>query len=221
MTLPLRVAVLSRRGIRHGFGVRGSAPPPGLRRPKQVHGIAVVSASECLESPLPEADAVVSGEAGVAVGVITADCVPLLLATDSGANVAAIHAGWRGLARGVVEAGIDALRHSAAASDRHIAVAIGPHIGACCYEVDEPVLEALEGRFPLELPQSLTPTKTHGRALLDLASLVRGELEQLGVDPSQVGELPRSCTRCDALRFHSHRRDGARAGRLVHFVCAR
>ena len=219
MTRPLAVAVLSQRGIRHGFGLRGSPEPPGLRRPKQVHGIGVAMASECAGAQLPEADAVVSSEAGVPVGVITADCVPLLIATDSGAAVAALHAGWRGLAMGVVEAGIDALRHASA--ENHLAVAVGPHIGAWCYEVDEPVLEALERRFPSELPQSLTPSEKPGRARLSLASLVRAELARLDVDPSRVGEVARSCTRCDALRFHSYRRDGARAGRLVHFICAR
>ena len=228
MTSPLTVAVLADRGTRHGFGVRGSAEPLGLRRPKQIHGIDVVRASECGATLQPEADAVVSSEAGVPVGVITADCVPLLLATGSGAVVAAVHAGWRGLAAGVVEAGIDALRHEAAASGddstatgSRIVAAIGPHIGACCYEVDEPVLEALENRFPYDIQGSLTPSRNSGRALLDLATLVRAELARLDVDPSLVGDVPRSCTRCDALRFHSYRRDGPRAGRLVHFISAR
>jgi YfiH family protein len=221
VTGSISVAMLARRGVRHGFGVRDSREPPGLLRPKQVHGNAVVTASQCLTAPLPEADAVVSWEADVPVGVITADCVPVLLATDSGAAVAAVHAGWRGLAAGVIEAGIDALRHRLGAPNERILAAIGPHIGACCYEVDEPVLESLENRFPDELQVSLAPSKTPGRALLSLSTLVRAELARLGVGPSEVEETERSCTHCDALRFHSYRRDGARAGRLVHFICAR
>ncbi len=225
---PLEVEILSSRGTRHGFGVRGSPEPPGLRRPKQVHGVEVALASECTSTPPPEADVVVSSEAGVPVGVITADCVPLLLATDSGAAVAAVHVGWRGLAAGVVEAGIDALRHAAAGSgaeatarENRIVAAIGPHIGARCYEVDEPVLEALESRFPYALQRSLTPSVKPGRAFLDLSALVRAELARLGVGSSNVGEVSQSCTHCDAPRFHSFRRDGPRSGRLVHFILAR
>ena len=228
MTRPLTVEVLEARGIRHGFGVRGSAEPAGLRRPKQVHGIDVVVASDCAATLWPEADAVVSSEAGVPVGVVTADCVPLLLSTDSGAAVGAVHAGWRGLAAGVVEAGINALRHEAAAPGdgvatpgSSIAAAIGPHIGACCYEVDEPVLEALEIRFPFELHRSLSPSQNPGRVRLNLAALVRAELARMDVGPSQVAEVSQSCTHCDALRFHSYRRDGPRAGRMVHFISAR
>jgi len=150
----------------------------------------------------------------------------VLMADPDNRVIAAVHAGWRGLAKGVVEAGIDALRHAATrAADRgcdgQILAAIGPHIGACCYEVDEPVLEALESRFPYELRESLTPSKEAGRAYLSLSRLLRAELARLGVGPDQVEEVPRSCTQCDALRFHSYRRDGPRAGRLVHFVCAR
>jgi len=217
----LTVPLLASRGIRHGFGLRDSGEPPGLLRPKQVHGIEVAAASDFERTPHPEADAVVSREVGVPVGVVTADCVPLLLATHSGAAVAAVHAGWRGLAKGVVEAGIDALRHGAEMRECEIVAAIGPHIGACCYEVDEPVLEALESRFPDELRGHLAPSKDPGHAYLSLSRLVRAELTRLGVGPDQVAEVPRSCTRCDALRFHSYRREGLRAGRLVHFVCAR
>jgi YfiH family protein len=221
VTNALSVAILSSRGIRHGFGVRGSPEPPGLLRPKQVHGIEVVAATECRSTPLPEADAVVSDGAAAPVGVITADCVPVLLATDSGAAVAAVHAGWRGLAKGVIEAGIDALRHQLAVTREPILAAIGPHIGACCYEVDEPVLEALEIRFPDELQASLAPSKTPGRAFLNLSRLVRAELVRLEIDPQWVDEIERGCTHCDALRFHSYRRDGLRAGRMVHFIHAR
>ncbi len=205
--------------------MRDNLEPPGLLRPKQVHGIEVATPSDFDQTPLPEADVVVSGEAGVAVGVVTADCVPVLLATHSGSAVAAVHVGWRGLAKGVVEAGIDALRHAALrrgeTRDSPIVAAIGPHIGACCYEVDEPVLKALESRFPYEVRRSLTPSKEPGRAYLSLSRLVCAELARLGVGPDQVEEVPRSCTHCDALRFHSYRRDGPRSGRLVHFVCAR
>ncbi|MHC4409681.1 MAG: polyphenol oxidase family protein, partial [Planctomycetota bacterium] len=149
---PLRHALLSSRGVDHGFGLRGLAELEGLRRPRQVHGVAVATAQQCAEQdPSPEADAVVSEEIGVRIAVATADCLPILLAGDRGRVVAALHAGWRGLAAGVIGAGLGALRERLEKSERVVAV-IGPHIGQCCYEVDEPVLRAFEERFSETLP---------------------------------------------------------------------
>jgi copper oxidase (laccase) domain-containing protein len=132
--------------------------------------------------------------------------------------VAAIHAGWRGLAAGVIGAGVAALRAEAGAHARLVAV-IGPHIGACCYEVDEPVLGALAPVFGGRLAPQLAATRP-GHARLDLGGLAREALLAAGVPADALGALPRACTRCDAERFHSHRRDGAAAGRLHHFIAA-
>src|SRR5262245_7368384 len=119
-------------GVRHGFGTRGDEPPAGLLRPRQVHGAAVARAQDCPGGV--EADAVVAATAGPPIGVVTADCVPILAASADGRAVAAIHAGWRGLAAGVIGAGIDALRR--AAPRAALRAVIGPHIGLCCYEID-------------------------------------------------------------------------------------
>jgi YfiH family protein len=216
---PLRHPLLDAVGVEHGFGLRGTQPPAGLRRPQQVHGRGVTQAARCTGARAPEADAVVSALAGVPVGVVTADCVPLLVATRSGAVVAAIHAGWRGLAQGVVAAAIEALRAEAGASARLVA-AIGPHIGACCYEVDEPVLAALARPFGAGLDAALRPARP-GHAWLDLGGLARRALLDAGLEADAVGDLPRACTRCDPARFHSYRREGAAAGRLHHFIAAR
>ncbi len=200
----------------HGFGERSDVGPPDLRRPKQVHGAAVVDAGACAAGVMPEADAVVSGLPGVAVGVVTADCVPVLMATAAGDAVAAVHAGWRGLAQGVLPEAVAALRETAGGSPRLFA-AIGPYICASCYEVDAPVLDALRARFGAALTVA-TRTARAGHALLDLGGLARAALVAAGVAPRDVGALPGVCTRCDAGRFHSYRRDGPRAGRLVHFI---
>lgn len=211
-------ALLEARGVAHGFGLRTTPAPDGLLRPRQVHGCAVVSAAACRAQPAPEADGVVSVEPGVAVGVVTADCVPILLGSPSGAVVAALHAGWRGLARGVIDAGIDALRQHVPAADL-VAIA-GPHIGACCYEVDAPVLEQLEARFDRDLGPALRPARA-GHAHLDLGVLVACALDRAGLRAEAVGSFAGACTRCDSERFHSYRRDGPRAGRLFHWICAR
>lgn len=218
MTRPLTHALLAACRVEHGFGVRGFEGPADLLRPRQVHGARAVDAGACAREPRPDADAVISGSPGVAVGVVTADCVPILVASARGDAVAAIHAGWRGLARGIVEAGIDAVRHAAAGAP--LRAVVGPHIGPCCYEIDGPVIEALRAPFGAALDAALVPGRA-GHALLDLGALARAALLRAGLAPGGVAALPASCTRCDAERFHSYRRDGARAGRLVHFIAVR
>jgi len=203
--------------VAHGFGLRDAPTPAGLLRPVQVHGSAVVVLRAKPRAALGEADAVVSSLAGVAVGVVTADCVPVLLASSDGSAVAAVHAGWRGLAAGVVEAGVRSLASLGAAPLR---AAVGPCIGACCYEVDDPVLDALRGRFGAALDAALLPSR-QARALLDLAALARAALRGAGVRDADIETVPDACTRCDAPRFHSARRDGREAGRLVHWIAAR
>ena len=215
---PLQDAALERRGIAHGFGVRGAPAPPGLLRPRQVHGAVVVAAEACLPpGPAPEADAVVACAPGLSVGVVTADCVPVLLVAAGGAAVAAVHAGWRGLARGVIGAGVAAVARAAGAEPREVVAAIGPHIGPCCYEVDAPVLDALALALGREATSSWRAVR-EGHAMLDLGRAVRLALARAGVPEAAIGDDAARCTACDRERFHSYRRDGPRAGRLVHFV---
>jgi hypothetical protein len=215
---PLRHPLLGERGIRHGFGVRGAVPPEGLQRVRQVHGARIVCQRECAGPSPPEADGIVSASPGVPVGVFTADCVPILLATSCGTAVAALHAGWRGLAAGVVGNGVAALLDLADGARPLLAV-IGPHIGACCYEVDGPVLDALGRRFGSALRDFTRATRA-GHAALDLGALARAALVAGGLAPECVAALPGACTRCDPERFHSYRRDGSAAGRLAHYIAA-
>jgi YfiH family protein len=159
---------------------------------------------------------VVSDRGGVRVGVVTADCVPVLAASNDGAVVAAIHAGWRGLSQGVVEAAIRALQAIAGRGVEVVAV-IGPHVGASCYEVDAPVLDALGRRFGGTMEEAATPTRP-GHAWLALEVLVRADLAAAGVAPESIGAWPEACTACDRERFHSFRRDGEHSGRMHHFI---
>lgn len=202
--------VLAARGLAHGFGTRAS-PEPALCRPRQVHGALAVFSDGAAE--LGEADAVLTDTPGVRVGVTTADCVPILVA--AGSAVGAIHAGWRGLASGVIENALAAL--AARAHGGRVAAAIGPCIGGCCYEVDAPVLEPLRARYGAALDAASVPTRA-GHARLDLGALVETALARAGVAAVALGVAARLCTRCDAARFHSFRRDGAAAGRLVHWI---
>jgi YfiH family protein len=185
-------------------------------RPRQVHGTRVARLLPALHD-LGDADGVVSDRPGVPIGIVTADCLPILLATPSGA-VAAVHAGWRGLAAGVIDAALESLAAIAPDAARAVAV-IGPHVAPDCYEVDAVVVDALASRFGDALARALAPTRP-GHWTLDLALLARHDLLRAGLADACVAALPRACTACDAARFHSYRRDGPGAGRLIHWLAA-
>jgi YfiH family protein len=155
-----------------------------------------------------QGDALWTAEADLALSVATADCVPVLL--GGGGVAAAIHAGWRGIAAGILGATISALP----AAPGELTAWIGPAIGPCCYEVGEDVAERVAGdaRSQVVLPGA------RGRPHLDLARAVSLRLAEHGV--GRVIEIP-SCTRCDSERLWSFRRDGAASGRNLAFVWLR
>ena len=128
--------------------------------------------------------------------VLAADCVPVVLSAQGA--VAAVHAGWRGMAAGVLEQGVAAL--GALAPGREMHAAIGPCAGSCCYEVGAEVLAALG------IPG---PPAGSRKAMLDLRAAARERLAAAGVEQVQDVDL---CTICDR-RLFSHRRQGAAAGR--------
>ena len=212
----LRHRLLDELNVVHGFGLRNASEPEAIIRPIQVHGRDVAVVDERGVAQPPEADALLATRPGLKVAVVTADCVPILAAAEGGQEVIAIHAGWRGLARGVVGAGVNALR-AASGSEVSLRAVLGPHIGPCCYEVDAPVLDALRQSFGEDLSTAIQPTRS-GHAMLNLAMLVAIELKSHGVRPEHQAAIQDACTRCDAGRFYSYRRDGPRAGRLVHFI---
>lgn len=163
----------------------------------QVHGTVVRRVREIEGSgaePMAEpADGAATALARVGVMALVADCVPVAIGAPGA--VAMVHAGWRGLAAGVLEEGVRALRDVAGAAGELRAV-IGPCAGACCYEVGAEVHAAL-GR----------PAQRNAK--IDLRAIARERLRGAGVD--EVRDLG-GCTICDE-RFFSHRREGARAGR--------
>jgi purine-nucleoside/S-methyl-5'-thioadenosine phosphorylase / adenosine deaminase len=151
-----------------------------LAQGRQVHGTRVVVDGQGIE----EADGQVVSGRGVAAVVLVADCLPVALAGPE--RVGVVHAGWRGLAAGVLEAGVEATGA--------VCAAIGPGIGPCCYEVGDDV-RAVFG----------TSERT-----LDLKAIARARLEAAGVRDIHDCGL---CTSCDAERFFSHRRDRGVTGR--------
>jgi YfiH family protein len=178
---------------------------PGLCLAKQVHGRRLRRAPDLDVGS--EGDALYTTVAGTAVGVVTADCVPLLLADAGRRCVAAVHAGWRGAALAIAEHVVVELTSALSLAPSELVAVVGPHIGPCCYEVDDPVRA--------QIPEDVfAPAGRAGHYMLDLFELNRRQLERAGV--TQV-ERVGGCTCCDPRRFASYRRDGG-AARMVHWA---
>jgi YfiH family protein len=190
--------------------------PERLYQTSQVHGadVRTIEPSDDRLAVVQEhADALVAHDPSTAIGVRTADCVPILLHEGNTNVVAAVHAGWRGVVGGVVQS---ALAHLAirARGSRGIVAAIGPSIGACCFEVGEEVAMALADAAPGD---DRIVLRDRDKPHVDLRRAVRLQLRALGVDDASIEDVP-GCTRCDAEKFFSHRRDGARSGRLISAI---
>jgi YfiH family protein len=197
---PLAVAE-NRRRLRDGL--RLPAEPRWLQ---QVHGCDVADASEeetCV------ADAVIATAPGRVCAVLTADCLPVLLCDDQGARVAAVHAGWRGLADGVIEAAIERL----ASPSRRLLAWLGPAIGPNAFEVGDEVRTRLMAGLSGLAADAFRPSPG-GRWLADLPRLARLRLTAAGVERVSGGMF---CTYSDPKRFYSYRRDGA-TGRMATLV---
>ncbi len=180
---------------------------------RQVHGCRLAGEDSAIPVDARtlggcEADGAVSGEPGVVCVVMTADCLPVLMCDDRGTRVAAVHAGWRGLASGILERAIAAM---GGASER-ILVWLGPAIGPDAFEVGPEV----RARFLEADPASIDAFRASpdGRFLADLAGLARRRLARLGVTGVYGGGY---CTHSDPRRFFSYRRDGV-TGRMASLI---
>jgi YfiH family protein len=197
-------------GIVAGTTVRdGSFELPAPPRPlQQVHGTRVVrlGTPDFADGP-PEADAVIGDRPGDLCVVRTADCLPVLLCARDGTEFAAIHAGWRGLADGVVEATLAAIGTPAG----DLLAWFGPAISQAAFEVGPEVRERFGRWGRLE---GLFVPNDRGRLQADLYGLARARLHEAGVTAIYGGGL---CTYADPGRFYSYRRDGD-TGRMLSFV---
>jgi polyphenol oxidase len=193
---------------------------PELHTISQVHGAAILEARAPGDTPgaLPpisgEADAIFTARPGAAVGVKTADCVPILLADAASRQVMAVHSGWRGTDAEITARAVETLV-ARGAKPTDVVAAIGPCIQVCCYEVSEELAERFSARFG---PHALQ--RSSGKPHLDLGFCVRQTLERAGVTAAHIETLPH-CTACDPARFFSHRRDAGVSGRHLSFIQCR
>jgi YfiH family protein len=173
---------------------------------RQVHGCEVVDA-DALAS-VPEADAAVARSANTVCAVLVADCIPVLLADRAGSAVAIAHAGWRGLARGVLERAVERLDRP----PEELLAYLGPGIGPGAFEVGADVRDAfLAGDARAEA--AFRP-RAPGKWMADLFLLARQRLARCGITRMHGGDL---CTHSDPRRFYSYRRDGA-TGRMAALI---
>jgi YfiH family protein len=179
--------------------------PAAPRWLRQVHGTQVVRLGNVPSQGEPEADAAVTSDPGVVLAILTADCLPVVFAARDGREIGAAHAGWRGLADGVLEATVAAMRTPA---DRMVAW-LGPAAGPQAYEVGQDVREAFIGG-DAGAQGAFMPTRP-GHWHVDLYALARRRLAAVGVREVLGGGR---CTITEVDRYFSHRRD-ARTGRMA------
>jgi YfiH family protein len=181
-------------------------------------------------------DGLITNRPGMALAILTADCLPVLLVDAKRQVVGAFHAGWRGTVKRIVEKGVGIMRHEFGSRPQDIHAAIGPGIQKCCYEVGEEVRNEFDSQFPYardlfhEVRDS-DPVREkypllflngrppgHGdlciKLHLDLREANRRQLLAAGVPPRQITALT-GCTACDTKMFFSHRAEKGRTGRMM------
>jgi YfiH family protein len=181
---------------------------------RQVHGSRVVDAATV--DGIVEADASVTNQPGTVAAVMVADCMPVLLADERGRCVGAAHAGWRGLAAGILQATVRAMRERLAEPDARLIAYLGPAIGPDHFEVGGDVLIAMTAGLA-GAATAFVPAGA-GKYRADLFALGRMALGAVGVDDVVGGGV---CTYCDSKRFYSHRRDRVtgRQAALIWIEC--
>ena len=186
--------------------------PDALVRMHQVHCADVFEARDGNRGSWPEADIAITDDSSLAVSVRTADCVPILLADRRGGAVAAVHAGWKGTAAGAAIVAVQSLTKRYGTRPEDVIAAVGPSIGPCCYEVGSD----LAARFTSH-PEATTWFSSGEKPHLDLWRASRDQLARAGVPNSQI-HVCALCTFDYPALFHSYRRDGKSAGRLVAVI---
>ena len=199
-------------------GVPGAVPSSWVLSVKQVHGtdaLVVDRAVTAADRFIGGWDALVTDQPGVMVAVRTADCVPVLIQDPKRRVVAAIHAGWRGAVAGIVPKTLRLLESRFGSCPDDVRISIGPSAGACCYEVDEPVLDKV--RQACSHWEQVIQAGRNGHAHLDLKALVKEQARSVGARPEFISSV-NLCTICHKDVFFSYRREGKVNGTMVSAI---
>lgn len=185
----------------------------------QVHGEGIL----ILDRPIadlvvhdsPQFDAVITDQPGIAIGIKTADCVPIFFADRTKRIIAVAHAGWRGTSLSIAAKVIDTLRTRFTCRTEEIIAAIGPAIGPCCYQVDETVFSAMSAHNGREIFFSSSPEK--GKWMFDLSRANKIQMIRAGLLDKNIYTAG-YCTSCNRDKFYSHRGEGGNTGRQFNFI---
>lgn len=206
-------------GNRSTFARAFDLPPHLLLTVRQVHGTDILVIDE--ENPdfshfqTVECDAVITNQPGIMIGVLVADCYPVLLLDPVRQVAAAVHVGWRGAAAGIIGKAVEAMVNGFDCRPADLLAAIGPGIGAHKYEVDRPVRDAF--RAGSGYWDAISREVALGQWQLDLQQSCRLQLEGAGLAPARI-ETAQECTCCHRELFFSYRRDGGLTGRQLGFI---
>ncbi len=210
-----------------------------IRTVRQFHSSLVVAGPNCDNVHPAKADGAITTELGSLLAILTADCIPVLIADKKHRIVAAFHAGWRGTVKRIVELGIGRMRLEFGSEPKDLIAAIGPGVGACCYAVGEEVRSEFECQFAYSAylfhevynsdpirkryPMLFLTQRAPGHSdigpstHLDLVEANRRQLLASGIK-SQAIHIIGGCTSCDRELFFSHRSSQGRAGRMMSLI---
>lgn len=162
-----------------------------------------------------ECDGIITNQPGIMIGIGVADCAPILILDPVKRVAAALHAGWKGTASGIARKGVAAMVGNFGSHPADLLAAIGPAIGPCCYEVDEPVHAAFASEA--EVWEQAASGSVPGKWKLDLTAAVRHQLTSSGLLPDRI-ETSCQCVCCTQELFFSYRRDKGETGRHLGFI---
>mgnify|MGYP001255323555 FL=1 len=182
---------------------------------QQVHGDHIIEITDKKLKEAGEADGMVTAESGVYLGVLTADCVPLLFIAPKQRLVAAVHAGWCGTLAGIAEKTVRLFQSQYDIAASELEVALGPSIGVCCYEVKDDVAVPLMKKWGSLTTPSIAVRD--GKSFINLSRLNRDILRDTGIPGKQLFQIG-PCTRCAAEDFYSYRREGGETGRQISVI---
>ena len=201
---------VSENRLRWVEAVTGNRETP-LRTIRQIHsGVSVMAEAEAPEK-IPEADGIMTQQNGILLGVMTADCIPVLVADPVNRAVAAFHAGWRGTVARIVEHGVAQMTTEFGSDPAQMVAAVGPGIGLCCYTVGGDVEAQFWAQFSYGAELFLKGNET---SRLDLIEANRRQLLSAGLAEGAVA-IVGGCTSCQPWYFYSHRASGGHAGRMM------
>lgn len=192
-----------------------SIPAERLVTLNQVHASSVITVDEAYDFKVKEADAAVTARPGIPVGILTADCLPVVLYDPVKRVIGAVHAGWKGASLGVCVNTVNEMRDRFGSEPSQMLAALGPYIGPCCYTVRKDVYESFKGSFG-SIAESFFSRE--GDVLrLDIGKAVVAQLKQTGLIFKNIDSIA-PCTACNNALFFSYRKESGRTGRQLSFI---